>query len=101
MHPDYSSLTSLNWLRWGVFFVEGGERGAKSAVLGRDVLGGSFPPKARLFARLNSPFLTGNPSKGESQVEHLFKTAGSEEPGGRKSERDLQFVPIARSKEWI
>jgi hypothetical protein len=36
--------------------------GAKSAVLG--------------FARLVSPFLTGNPSKGEPQVEHLFKTDG-------------------------
>jgi hypothetical protein len=103
---------------------ERGERGAKSAFLGRDVLGGSFPPKARFFAlsclvlsriireetsRLRaadahnleetsrscvavSPFLTGNPSKGEPllgygsrmgnpsdptpQVKHLFKTAG-------------------------
>ena len=26
---------------------------------------------------LVSPFLMGNPSKGEPQVEHLFKTAGS------------------------
>ena len=40
--------------------------GAESAVLGRDVLGGSFPPKARLF-----PNWAGDPTR---QVEHLFKT---------------------------
>ncbi len=42
--------------------------GAKSAVLG--------------FPRLDSPFLTGNPSKGESQVEHLFKTGVPAGGGG-------------------
>jgi hypothetical protein len=31
------------------------------------------------FPRLDSPFLTGNPSKGESQLEHLFKTAGRDD----------------------
>jgi hypothetical protein len=31
----------------------------------------------RGFPCLVAPFLTGNPSKGAPQVEHLFKTAGS------------------------
>jgi len=47
---------------------------------GRWELGdGRWERKVRSWALpcLVSPFLTGNPSKGEPQVKHLFKTVGS------------------------
>jgi hypothetical protein len=63
-----------------------GERGAKSAAgrVTRPVVLGfalscldahNLEETSRSCVAV-SPFLTGNPSKGEPQVEHLFKTAG-------------------------
>jgi hypothetical protein len=52
-------------------------RFAKSAALGfpRLVLTHTTWRKPPCRCVAVSPFLTGNPSKGEAQVEHLFKTA--------------------------
>ena len=49
---------------------------AKSAFLGRELLGGSFPPKRRLFSPLGCVPAPSKQRRDEfPQIKHLFKTA--------------------------
>jgi hypothetical protein len=81
-------MVSCQTFKSHIRFLESGERGAKSAGTGLcPVLSCLAKPspaetlrerQSRGARAAVSPFLTGNPSKGEPQVEHLFKTAGSD-----------------------